>query len=397
MAPARFQRELILVKAPKTGMNKREGTAALFHEQFSLTRLPCDHDESTKMGVALRTKYLVCGLLVLGFLETGCSTPLAPHAMTAIPTQEIGTHSFIFGNVKVRSPKAPTAWTETDCENDVTWLSCPDGFRLVFLRAEDPTPITYRLTGDGSLRIPLDPGDYFLAEWEWHQKDMNSPHEKIRGAIGASFHVPSGAQATYVGDLTIAFSGRRYAYKVEDLAAPASAAILSAYPRLAGNVTTNLLEVKTPPVAGTRVPICNAVWGARCDDKLEGVEPIEPAQAGSQFPSVPDLAPRLEWKRVGGEGVTYDVVIYEALPYGPPLRMNYVQGPMVDYAEGLATPTYQVKTPLRPRSYYFWSVRLRKGETVSEWSSMSYREFSFLIFALISERATYVPFRFKTG
>ena len=338
----------------------------------------------------------LCAIVAAATLAVfGCNAPLAPVAATAV-TKDVGARPFIFGSVKVVSPKAPAAWTETDCTTDPFYWRCPDGFRLVFLRPNDPTPIEYRLTGDGSFKVPLEPGDYFLAEWNWHQAGMSSVDEKIAGAISAAFRVDPGAKATYIGDLQVVFSGPRYAFKLDDRFDQASASLTSSYPQLAGNVSKSLLEMKTPPAGARQVPICDSSWGAHCDNELAGVEPVQPAQSGSSFPTVASVTPTLEWKKVGPDDVTYDVAIYEALPYGPPLRMHYVQGPMIEFVQGLTAPSYTVKTSLKPRAHYFWTVRLRKDETVSDWSSMSYREFAFLIVAFISGHASNVPFRFAT-
>lgn len=331
-------------------------------------------------------------LLAATLALSGCNTPTP---VTAV-TKDVGARPFIFGTVKVISPKAPAAWTPTDCVTDPFYWRCPDGFRLMFLRPNDPTPIEYRLTGDGSFKVPLDPGDYFLAEWNWHQADMSTVNEKIAGAIGAAFRVEPGAKATYVGDLQIMFSGRRYAFRLDDRFEEASASLTTTYPQLAGNTTKSLLEMKRPPAGARQVSICDPSWGARCDNTLEGVEPVQPGQSGSSFPTVASVTPTLQWKPVGAGDVTYDIAIYEALPYGPPLRGGYVQGPMIEFAQGLTSPSYTLKTSLKPRAYYFWTVRLRRGETVSDWSSMSYREFAFLIVAFVSGHASNIPFRFAT-
>ncbi len=263
-------------------------------------------------------RLFLCATLAAATLAiSACNAPPAPVTATAV-TKDVGARPFIFGSVKVISPKAPAAWTPTDCTTDPFYWRCPDGFRLVFLRPNDPTPIEYRLTGDGSFKIPLDPGDYFLAEWNWHQADMSTVDEKIAGAIGAAFHVDPAAKATYVGDLQVVFSGVRYAFRLDDRFEQASASLTSSYSQLAGNVSKSLLEMKRPPAGARQFSICDPSWGAHCDNTLAGVEPVQPAQSGASFPAVASVTPTLEWKKVGADDVTYDVAIYEALPYGPP-------------------------------------------------------------------------------
>ena len=343
----------------------------------------------------LRRHKTVTILFVLAALTSAaCAGPMKPKVVESEP-DAIGEKAIAFGKAQVISSKTPSRWTETDCTNDLYW-TCPDSFRLVFLKDGDSTPIMYRLTGDGSFKIPLEPGRYFLAEWEWYQEGMHSLNDKFKGAIGASFEIAADTKATYIGDLVIRFRGAHYSFEVLDRYDQAAAALVRNHPELEASVESEILKAEGPPRSDTYLPICEAAWQVDCDDRIIGVKPLRPPQTGSDFPEVENLSPTLEWVGSASEGVTYDVVIYEALPYGLPPHMSYVQGRMVDYESDISGTTYRVKKALKPHSPYFWSIRLRKGDVISDWSTTSYKKFGFLFVGFISESESRIPFRFET-
>jgi hypothetical protein len=85
------------------------------------------------------------------------------------------------------------------------------------------------------------------------------------------------------------------------------------------------------------------------------------------------------------EGVTYDLVIYEA--FKPELDltgMHRERGKLIFYAEGIRDPRYQLESPLPGDAPYMWSVRLRKDDTVSTWTVTSY----FVFFIVGSVRGS---------
>ncbi len=67
--------------------------------------------------------------------------------------------------------------------------------------------------------------------------------------------------------------------------------------------------------------------------------------------------------------VQYDFIIYESdrLPfqYHP---ADWSIGSVVYYREGLKEPEHKLEEPLKPHRGYYWSVRVRRGENVSDWS-----------------------------
>ncbi len=113
---------------------------------------------------------------------------------------------------------------------------------------------------------------------------------------------------------------------------------------------------------------------------IHGVKPIYPESrlitryfVGSYV--VDNLTPTFRWEPAPDAEATYDFIIYERigtglLLLGPPSGSI---GKEVYYRQGLTTPEHQVSEPLQASSRYYWSVRVRRGEQVSDWSRFDQR------------------------
>jgi hypothetical protein len=126
--------------------------------------------------------------------------------------------------------------------------------------------------------------------------------------------------------------------------------------------------------------ICASAWQIICDRTYHGVAALLPEGTNERSPTTADLMPQFEWKPAGLPGVSYDVAIFESESLN---LLNTVKerGRLVACAEGLPEPKYQPDKPLEPGKNYLWSVRLRKGDVVSTWTTTSY--FAFLIVAAV--------------
>jgi hypothetical protein len=69
---------------------------------------------------------------------------------------------------------------------------------------------------------------------------------------------------------------------------------------------------------------------------------------------------------------------------------EYVQGAVAYYAEGLDRAEAVPTQDLAPGSRYFWSVRLRKDDVASTWSTTGH--FLFLLVAFSSSSGQYFAF-----
>lgn len=119
---------------------------------------------------------------------------------------------------------------------------------------------------------------------------------------------------------------------------------------------------------------------------FHGVTAISPKTGHPYHPTkVDNLHPTLEWKSSSQGDETYDVIIYEVLvkgvrkdsmwnwPYGgEPMLVYGATGKMVYYRERIKETYHKVEDPLEPDTHYYWSVRVRQGDKVSEWSRYDY-------------------------
>ncbi len=100
---------------------------------------------------------------------------------------------------------------------------------------------------------------------------------------------------------------------------------------------------------------------------VHGITPISPGAGRSSWtgkpPVVEALQPTFRWKPAADATARYDFVIFEG--YG---SEGEVLGNKVYYREGLQQPEHTLEVSLQPDRVYYWSVRVRRGEEVSEWS-----------------------------
>ena len=100
------------------------------------------------------------------------------------------------------------------------------------------------------------------------------------------------------------------------------------------------------------------------------------------------LQPAFRWEPVAGADVRYDLIILESLVprYSPGV------GKEVYFREGLQEPEHTLEVSLQPDREYYWSIRARRGEKVSEWSSFTVHSG----WGWSASSLTYPFFRFRT-
>jgi hypothetical protein len=300
---------------------------------------------------------------------------LAACAAQAPISEEEGTaaagYGRIFGRVQYSYNGTPT-------ELGMSFLGSHDV--TLFLRAADTNEMQYlRATGDGTFSWPLKPGSYTLVGYSMG-RTAGSYREGATRRVMAPITMPAPGVALYIGDLRVQSDKGRYRSDLRDQYEETLK--LFAEKLASGNFrpVKAVLQPEPPPGnAKTLRPICAPAWALACSETNRGVEPVRPVATvaeitlGTRFPTTESLTPVLEWKPVSKSGVTYDVVIYESLSfeYGPMMRVNRLLGSRLAYAEGLTEPRYSPPT-LQPGKKYEWSVRLREGDTVSNWSTTSF-------------------------
>ena len=125
---------------------------------------------------------------------------------------------------------------------------------------------------------------------------------------------------------------------------------------------------------------------------IHGITPISPRVGISYWsdrpPVVKTLQPTFRWEPVAESNARYDFVIFESYN-----SLVAVLGRKVYYRERLQEPEHTVEVSLQPDREYYWSVRMRRGEEVSEWSRFDYWSFKACQHRRTQEFAF---FRFRT-
>jgi hypothetical protein len=268
-----------------------------------------------------------------------------------------------FGRIEYLEDGKETAWNASEFFGDslVLYVRPVGGGELKNMVME----------GDGTFYWLLPAGEYVIVGYRMTRRRFGS-NPVTSDRLMTTFSVPQAGQAFYIGDLRIETVKSRSRIRVVDRY---DAALKRADPRIAGprfGAVKALMRLEQPPGRFTRVTgICSPSWGLQCDSSYQGVRPIEPWGTASTFAGTRSLAPRLEWQPSSRRDLTYDVAIYEFVPIGN----RGLRGTLVAYAEGLREPSY-TPAPLEHWQKYEWTVRLRDGDTVSNWSTTSYNFFA---------------------
>ena len=89
-------------------------------------------------------------------------------------------------------------------------------------------------------------------------------------------------------------------------------------------------------------------------------------EAGSPH-TVSSLQPVLEWAPTEDKEATYDVIVVEQLNDAQHHKL-FNPGRTVFYREAITETKVKIEPPLLLDSVYWWTVRTRHGDKVSEWS-----------------------------
>ncbi len=333
-----------------------------------------------RIGSAAALRLCLASLVLLAL--AGCVGPTLPNIKAPAPGQ-----TAVFGKITVVENGAPAKWRAGG------FIEVTSGqFRLIVLEEATSKPLFHDLEKDGTFVWNLAAGRYMIAGFDW-----TSGVSSLSGAIRSRFSVPeAGVPAVYIGTLDLTFASNRYEIAVRDDFDEAAVALTKQISGLDGRPVKGLMETEEEPTGGARrfAHICNKVWKMACGERYRGVEPLDPEIRQLGFPRAKSLQPTLKWSASNKAGVTYDVILYEAIRYqsADGRHEGLLQGVIADYVEGLSEAKYQVTRPLKPGADYLWSVRLRKDDAISSWSTYQYDHFFILGFS----RANNLFFIFKT-
>jgi hypothetical protein len=108
---------------------------------------------------------------------------------------------------------------------------------------------------------------------------------------------------------------------------------------------------------------------------------------------VSSLQPALSWNASPDTEATYDLIVYEGIKdqsFWKGTKRSV--GDQVYYRESIKGNTHSIQTPLKPKTEYYWAVRIRKGNETSDWSRYDYSIYFILWYMNISNTF----FRFRT-
>lgn len=273
----------------------------------------------------------------------------------------------VFGRVQYSYDGAPH-------ELGIVFLGSHDV--TLFLREAGSDELHYlKPERDGTFSWPLKAGEYVLVGVA-AQRTAGSYREWTSRRYMAPITVPEAGTAVYIGDIRVALRSGRYSIALVDEYEATAKRMQPLLEKGKFRPMKSLMRPERAPGNFKAVqPVCAAAWGLNCSDNVQGVELVGPVRFGATFPTTASLTPALEWKPSSRKDVTYDVVIYESLSFVYEFggsRVNRMLGARAAYAEGLAEPRFVPATALQPGKQYEWSVRLRRGDTVSTWSTTGF-------------------------
>jgi uncharacterized protein (DUF2164 family) len=127
---------------------------------------------------------------------------------------------------------------------------------------------------------------------------------------------------------------------------------------------------------------------------FQGIKPVSPEVGNPNFPTVTDsLQPTFRWEASPEPDTTYDFIVYEGIKVESFVEgIKRSVGKEVYYRQGLKTSEHKIEELLQPDAEYYWTVRMRHGDNVSEWAKYDYTLFLGTAYMKAGNR----PFIFKT-
>ncbi len=303
-------------------------------------------------------------------------TPLLVLLLSAcVPSQTIkevetpiSGQSIVFGSLEVIEDGERKSW-------GMSW-SGGEVFRLLLLAPGSDTAMIYTLDKSGEFNWSLAPGEYTLVGYEL----ARGAHIRS-GRLWSRFQVAEGSAGVYLGKLTVSLNKGRFLFSVKDEYARAAAAFRKRYPSIDGAPQKADLQMDGGIGHYTGLShICAQGWGIECSKSFTGIEPLQPSMEAGKFNTLESLTPHFQWKPSNDPQVSYDLLIHEVVRYSRGgMDTQRMPGRVAFYAENLQQPSLQLQQPLTPGREYYWSVRLRRGDTVSTWST--YSRFAFYLVA----------------
>ncbi len=126
---------------------------------------------------------------------------------------------------------------------------------------------------------------------------------------------------------------------------------------------------------------CYLLVGCGIAASYKSIKPVFPEIGNPMAPKTIDtLQPVFTWEPLQEANLAYDFILYEgigSLKYSWEVSTGRI-GRELYYRESLTEPRCTLEQPLKPKTEYYWSVRVRRGNTTSEWALYDYTLFTGL-------------------
>ncbi len=337
-----------------------------------------------------------CCLALLALAAAGCQAAVNIPTLGHESAAKIEDGKVAFGKISVIGRNGPIIWKGFTCQEVLTF-DCPDVFRVYVFPKDVREPVSHLLKGDGSFYWVLAPGEYTIGGFKFEDYEGARRKYSVTGRIAATFAVPPDKPNVYLGTTTVFLGRGRCADKIEDEYDSARNGLKEQKDSPPGEPVKSLAVLDRVPGEDKVAGICSGIWDLECTKEIRGVQALSPKMERNSFAAASSRNPLLRWEASDDAEVTYDIVVFEALPLDTlGLKVKYIKGPIVEYARDVKAAQYKLKTELKAATKYYGSVRLRKGGTVSSWSTVSYRYAAFLLVAAVWGSGSGIYFNFST-
>lgn len=306
--------------------------------------------------------------VIVSVALTGCTTAVKMETARSLSKEQ----AIVFGKVNVIVDGKRIEMTTSGFKSYLT---------IEFRQRGNSTIMEYKVDKTGYFYWPLAPGEYEVLGVYGFSAEVGLFEMKVPLAqpVWIPFTVGPEVESLYLGDLTLELGRNRHL--VQRLDDNYSDAVKAFHKRYRGAHSDPLnrvtkLEPLNPGTYTRMTYICSGAWGIYCSSKNIGVTPTSPDRL--QDVVVVSTTPTLRWMPSSTPNVKYDVAIYEA--YDSTWRKinldlltgkeRWRRGRLLTYTQGLTEPTFKPDVALQPGTTYLWSVRLRRGDTVSTWSQL---------------------------
>ena len=313
-------------------------------------------------------KSLLWIAVIVSVLLAGCTTAVKMETARSLSKEQV----IVFGKVNVFVDGRHIKMTPSGFKSYLT---------IEFREVGSSTIMEYKVDETGYFFWALPPGDYEVLGVYGFSAEVGLFEMMVPLAqpVWIPFTVQPEAESMYLGDLTLRLNKKRPVVQMlKDNYSVSIKAFRKMYPDAHTDPLNKVTKLE-PLNPGTYVKetyICSENWGEFCSFNNVGITPTSPDRL--QDVVVESTEPTLQWNPSPIPDVKYDVAIYEAydsnwrkinldLMMG---KERWRRGRLVRYVQGLTSPTFKLDVPLQPDTTYSWSVRLRRGDSVSTWSQV---------------------------